>query len=308
LFYTKGYFRSRNCRRELYAAIHTGKPIIVLHDETTTGIDEIHRECQSGFSLEECDLDIPLKSFVKKTILWLGSSTREFSVESVKMVFLCILEVLPFYIRNPSYLNEGLTVSTELGPVELTSFKTIIVSETNSGAHSVAERALECLEVSGKDNCRILDVASSSDLKRDLNGSSYFLLYLNEGTFVNDETSLIVKKAIDLEIEIILIHEQDSERGACPFDRFFEQTPQFLIDRPYSIYGDLAIPLYSQKEYEKVSLRKLLLRMGAIGSSKQFLSCNWKSRRTETKQNEEDEFDDEEDEFDDNISYTSRVD
>jgi hypothetical protein len=65
----------------------------------------------------------------------------------------------------------------------------------------------------------------------------------------------------DAGIDIMLVHEQDSERGWCKFSQFFEQTPQILVDPPYQLYNEMAIPLHTRSEYRIVSLRKIITKM-----------------------------------------------
>ena len=45
IFYSKGYFKSKNCRRELYCAINKNKPIIVLYEGGDSTIEEMRKEC-----------------------------------------------------------------------------------------------------------------------------------------------------------------------------------------------------------------------------------------------------------------------
>ena len=95
------------------------------------------------------------------------------------------------------------------------------------------------------------------------------LLYLNKELFSVDEggngnLADIVQSAMELKIDIILVHENDTTRGGCPFSQFFDQTPQYLIDPPFELYRDLAIPLYTTPEYRAVSLRKIMDKIALI--------------------------------------------
>ena len=79
------------------------------------------------------------------------------------------------------------------------------------------------------------------------------------------EMEMIIKSCInDPNINLILIHEQDALKGGCKFDEFFKVTPQKLIEQPYSLYRDMAIPLYSAKEYREVSLKLILNKFVAF--------------------------------------------
>ena len=95
------------------------------------------------------------------------------------------------------------------------------------------------------------------------------LLYLNKELFSVDEggngnLSDIVQSAMELKIDIVLVHENDTTRGGCPFSQFFDQTPQYLIDPPFELYRDLAIPMYTTPEYRAVSLRKIMDKIAFI--------------------------------------------
>ena len=64
---------------------------------------------------------------------------------------------------------------------------------------------------------------------------------------------------------MVLVHEQDALKGACPFRTFFEQTPVEL-QKKYRLYDTLAVPLYPSAEHRTVSLRYALRNMGATQS------------------------------------------
>eukprot|EP00593_Proboscia_inermis_P015009 CAMPEP_0171309878 /NCGR_PEP_ID=MMETSP0816-20121228/20066_1 /TAXON_ID=420281 /ORGANISM="Proboscia inermis, Strain CCAP1064/1" /LENGTH=438 /DNA_ID=CAMNT_0011793699 /DNA_START=1162 /DNA_END=2478 /DNA_ORIENTATION=+ len=86
------------------------------------------------------------------------------------------------------------------------------------------------------------------------------LVYLNKDVFQNDGGGLesILRTAIDMDLKIVLVFEQNPEKGACPFGHFFSVTPQELIDPPYEIFRDIAIPLHVRPQYRNVSLQNIL--------------------------------------------------
>ena len=92
---------------------------------------------------------------------------------------------------------------------------------------------------------------------------SILLLYLNKDTFLDEGNKLekVVQSAKDLNIDIILIHEDDIGNGGCPFSLFFKQAPQSLIDPPHELFQEMAISLYSTTEYRRVSMRKIIDRI-----------------------------------------------
>jgi len=92
------------------------------------------------------------------------------------------------------------------------------------------------------------------------------LLYLHKDTFSSAAESSVaasVKAAKQKGISIILVHEQDIDKGGCPFSYFFKNTPAELIDSPFTIYKDIAIPLYSREEYRQLSLSLILNMIGS---------------------------------------------
>ena len=92
------------------------------------------------------------------------------------------------------------------------------------------------------------------------------LVYLNEDTFCDNDDMLhvSVKHVMDRNIKIVLVHERNMQMGGCPFDEIITQTPQELINDPYNIFSqDIAISLYSETEYEHVSICQILRKLGA---------------------------------------------
>lgn len=98
-----------------------------------------------------------------------------------------------------------------------------------------------------------------------LENKQFLMLYLDEDIFLDedDEVYATVKAALKLNIEVVNVHELDSALGACSFETFFTQTPAELIEPPYTLYKDIAVPLYFLPEYRRVSLRQLLMKVGA---------------------------------------------
>ena len=68
----------------------------------------------------------------------------------------------------------------------------------------------------------------------------------------------------DPNIKIILLHERDGIKGGCSFDVFIQQAPAQLINGdPYSLFKDIAIPLYSESNnYRQISLKEIAHQMG----------------------------------------------
>jgi hypothetical protein len=62
---------------------------------------------------------------------------------------------------------------------------------------------------------------------------------------------------------LVLLHEQDPTKGACPFRQFFQQTPKELLQR-WKIYDTIAVPLQSHG-LRIISFRCTFRNMGATG-------------------------------------------
>ena len=45
IFYSKNYFKSKNCRREVYAAMEYDKPIVLVYEGDHSVIDQMKEEC-----------------------------------------------------------------------------------------------------------------------------------------------------------------------------------------------------------------------------------------------------------------------
>ena len=61
IFYSYGYFDSKNCRREFYQALLLQKPILVLYDDSTVDIQTFISECK-----EHCENDDNLHGYFKE--------------------------------------------------------------------------------------------------------------------------------------------------------------------------------------------------------------------------------------------------
>ena len=328
LYYSEGYFRSENCRRELYAAVGMDKPIMVLYEGDDTVLQDLRNECSAN-CMEEPGFEYILEHLFKNDpIRWLHEGP--FCAAAMNRIYTCLLTRLPYYQqnRNIHLLEQGLKVPGELSPVSLPGPLTVLVCNANTGALQVAEEIQAMLPLRGNIKIRTIENAEAilpaksketppaddiegmmdDDLSHDdaslqgleeLNeddnlstteepenerkqsvadydlsiedipqGSppSTLLLYLNKDVFLDEGDTVkgIVQAAKDLKIDIVLVHEQDSQEGGCEFSQFFKQTPQVLIDNPYELYHEMATPLHTRSEYRIVSLSKIVLRLGQV--------------------------------------------
>jgi len=104
----------------------------------------------------------------------------------------------------------GLTISTAEDPSGSSA------SEASLAEASYAERSVSVLSIFGR-----------SPTLRHVGQATHMLLYLNENSFVSDERlAEQVKQARENKLKIVMAHENDPDKGGCPFSRFFEVTPQ----------------------------------------------------------------------------------
>jgi len=99
------------------------------------------------------------------------------------------------------------------------------------------------------------------------------LLYLNNKMFTGSNeyitslaTILKVCQTND-SVQLVLVQEKDLTKGGCDFGLFFSQAPHELINPPFTIFRDIAIPLYGVDKYRAVSLGQVLSKMGASETS-----------------------------------------
>jgi len=192
-------------------------------------------------------------------ILWLTG--KYFSNESLKLVTMQILNVLPYYQRQNTDLEKGLKLVGDLGPVSLPSDINILIYNNNAGCREVAEevRAL-AIEDGGLIRPYIIGLDDLEAYQDDTR--KVLLFYTNENTFQQiNRVHRTLQCALDLGIDIVMVQEQDLKKGACDFSHTIRQTPPELVVN--GLYNNLAVPLYELAEYRKISLRQILLTMGA---------------------------------------------
>lgn len=110
--------------------------------------------------------------------------------------------------------------------------------------------------------------AHSEHLRALTSSPSFFLLYLNNETFVGDTGSVLEDEIRQLlrsskedggQMRIIMATECDPDRGACAFDRFFAVTPRDLVTA--GLYKPIAISLYPGP-HAAISMAEILKSMG----------------------------------------------
>ncbi len=299
IFYSRNYFWSKNCQRELYTAIQLEKPIIVLYKGDQLDIERMMQSC-----ISHCNGDgspgatvILQRIFgndnefgidnTNAPILWLD--VGHFSAAALNQVYCKVLSNLPYYKENPTLLNDGIMVPGEIGSVWLKSPINILTCESNYGASDIADELKATMLERDQSFVSVHDAATflhRNDAKSalteedgtralltersDSDSSTYLLLYLNKYTFsVDDErraelTAILESCIKNPGINVVLVHEHDIANGGCEFGLFFKEAPEHLINEPYNLFKEIATTLYSEPEYRIVSLKMILCKMGAV--------------------------------------------
>ena len=82
------------------------------------------------------------------------------------------------------------------------------------------------------------------------NTPTFMIFYLNDQKFTGSTSAYIANLARALKacitsdnVQLVLVSEKDASKGGCDFDLFFSQAPQDLLNPPYTLFKDIAIPL-----------------------------------------------------------------
>jgi hypothetical protein len=161
LYYSKGYFRSKNCRLELYAAVTMNKPIMVIYEgDDTVLLQDLRNECSANCT-EAPGFEYILEHLFKNDpIRWLHEGP--FCAAAMNRIYTCFLTCLPYYqqSRNINLLEQGLKVPGELSPVSLPGPLTVLVCNANTGAlQEVAEEIQAMLPLRGNIKIRTIENA-----------------------------------------------------------------------------------------------------------------------------------------------------
>ena len=279
IFLSKGYFKSANCRRELYTALKECKPVVVVReaDEAKGGADievfkeECRKECietkPPAYEEYQGPTEVLDRLFPEEQdpVVWVR--VKNFQMESLKVITCRMLAHLPHYQNGPELSPMGLRVPEEQEPVGFRTPMKLLVCSDNIGALSLAEEVRKAsMEIPSAMPISILDAQSalhaSCMLQTD---NSAMLIYLNASTFKDKDGSVAVllQEAMDLKLPLALVHEQDTSKGGCAFSLFFSQTPAVLLEKEYKLYDTVAVPMYPNPEHRRLSLRLVLGSIGA---------------------------------------------
>jgi hypothetical protein len=282
VFISKDYFKSWNCRREIYAAVRLGKPFVVIYEGDESALEIMINECRrfcTGTTDDET-LSKILHHLEQNSIPWLDE--KIFSAKALNRICTKFLSNLPYYQTHTHELEAGVLVPGELGFVRLTSAVNLIVCQSNKGCLEVVHELMSLTENASS----LIAVSHSIPAPIGFEGAvsktgeieitmihgrqpcekQVLILYLNQEVFGYDaeELTSMLKSARHQNIEIILLHELDPKRKGCAFGNFFHQTPMELLREPYKIYSkSIAVPLHGDEDYRELGLKRLLCKLGA---------------------------------------------
>tara|TARA_B100000795_G_scaffold140032_1_gene104819 strand:+ start:2867 stop:3577 length:711 start_codon:yes stop_codon:yes gene_type:complete len=228
IFVSKGYFKSKNCLRELHCTMKKDKPIALVHD-TATYLSTYMPLAK--IRDEECPTEV-LGIFCERDVIpW--HRIQEFQLVSLKLLAEQLLLGCP---REVSQNSIALFIPGELSLRKMALRGRIVVyaSPYNPGALSVARDLAASmgghLEVTG-DSTAIAAKLPDTTGKR----ATVFLLYLNDETFLSTAGETLAEelrtvRAEGSSVQVIMVHENDKDRGGCDFSIFFDgRTPQDLL-------------------------------------------------------------------------------
>jgi hypothetical protein len=296
VFLSRGYFKSKNCRRELYHAINAKKPTVLIHegdnDKGGGPLAMLAAECRES-CVDHTELSseqITQEVFGRSAALIPWVRLGDFQVVSLRLVAFELLKHTSYKQRENS-LSKGLFIP---GSVKNAYFKNqvhLVYAPTNKGVKELASELqvlakhltpghdfslLETLEdhvsrdemgeltafVSGVASTLSLGLTDKSDVKP--GNATHMLLYLNSETYTDDgETAEMVRNAQDGGVKIVMVQERDAAKGGVDFGHFFISTPEDLV-RVRQIYSSaLATWLYSEPDHRAVSLHNIAKELGA---------------------------------------------
>ena len=303
VFLSKGYFRSANCRRELYAALGAGKPILAVQetdeDKGGASMEELMNECRE-YCVDEAPPSHPAyqgPDEVMKAIfldlppvIWVR--VADFQLQSLKLLTQRVLLHLPYYKEDAADLAGGIKVAGELGPLRFSDPIRILTCAGNTGAQSVARELAAA--AAGPGSASQVSLADAEEAFAADDGPTgthtkeqcRLLVYLNEATFSDGhggaQTCKLIKQALGCGVQVSLAHEQDPAAGGCSFRLFLEQAPEELQRPPYSLFQSVAVPLFPSAEHRATSLRHVLRGMGALPVHNRWAGARWlQQTRTE---------------------------
>ena len=233
------------------ATLAQEKPLFLSFDPVRGGAS------LSGIAAE-CNASMQLKVFgppdaKRDVVIW--HRFKDFQIVSIKLMAEQLLRGCPHEKRLE---DVRLFVPGELPRQKLMLRKRPVVfaSPNNPRALTVAK------EIASAMGGRIDVTSEHASEDREI---THFLLLLNNRTFIDtagEELAKELRSARAAGVKVLLVHENDMERGGCEFGIFFDgRTPQDLIDD--GIYYNIAVALHSG-QFWPVSAALAAKGLGAI--------------------------------------------
>ncbi|EOD17232.1 hypothetical protein EMIHUDRAFT_445249 [Emiliania huxleyi CCMP1516] len=241
-FLSCGYFRSKNCLREIRSSLEMDKPIVLVQEADPA---------KGGATLQalrgECPEDLQPDIFEKGWAHTIYMRIQEFQRVSLKTIVEAVLLCSPNYVNQTS-LPLCVPGEPESQPLAFAKETMLWASPANAGAQLLAE------EIATTFAGLTVSTAEAPG------PATHMLLYLNEDSFSDERLAEQVKQARKDKLKIVMAHENDPDRGGCLFSKFFEVTPQELIAD--GLYKDLARSCFPGRHHP-VSLALLAKDLGA---------------------------------------------
>ena len=230
LFLSKKYFQSRNCLREISSSLEQDKPLVLVHeqqqDKGGAPLDVLKAECRDdemrGKLFDGC---VP--------IVW--HRVSHYQNLTLKLIATEMFSHGPAYgsYYSKSELTLVLPGELDVSEMELTKRAVLWCSAANPGATAIAQE-LRSSKASGGAALHVVNSQPDAQTLQDNGESAFMLLYLNDKTWVEQgealERDVRAARAGQPGVKIVMVHENDLEKGGCEFGLFFTVTPQELIN------------------------------------------------------------------------------
>ena len=236
-FLSKKYFGSRNCLKEIVASIEQGKPLVLVHEQ---------QEDKGGGPLEilkaECRDDQMREAIFdgRTPIAW--HRIYHFQNLTLKLIATEMLRNGPRFQGSLSAGKGGnapedliLIQHGEVNTSKLTLPQLLVLwcSAGNPGVVEVAKELVTAMAGNGA-AIRVVDTIPDVQALKENGESAVMLLYLNKDTWVEQgevlERDVRAARKLQAGLKVVMVHENDKEKGGCEFVDFFGTTPQELID------------------------------------------------------------------------------
>jgi hypothetical protein len=213
VFLSRGYFASHNCRRELYAALASGRPIVTLReadlDKGGATVAELQQELRQtdgthADMLHYCPAEEVLASvFAHEPLLWVR--LRTFQTVTMRLLAESVLRHLPYYVQHPGELRAGIKVPGEVTPPISATRVRIYICGANVGAKHLAEEIAMARAGAVASVTEVHDLLAGQDVT-----GACLLLYLTRQIIdgPNGIDPSQITRAIDAGCTPVLVHEQ----------------------------------------------------------------------------------------------------